>query len=382
MRVLVWQWGRYGSGPRYALELSDALQAHCKVKTLLSMAKGSEMLAHPDQRAKVDLPIETYRGKLDFIAKTLQIGRQLDAIDVELRRTKPDIAINAMLSYWDVFFVRRLQQLGIPVVTIIHDATTHPGDNFPLVQSAQRRIVDASDAVITLTDYVAGRLRAQPRWHATPLSIIPHPCFEYGELQLVPPSPPAPAAKRPLRLLLAGRIKAYKGLEVLSDALDHLPPGKVSVRIAGPSDNGAGMKAMTQKHDVDLQLGWCTDAQFFANVDWADVLVLPYIEASQSGVIPLAYSRARPVIVTPVGGLPEQVAHQESGLIADNTSGRAVAAAIMRMIEQPALLQTCSQGALRLAQQSLSWHQIAPRFAEALRGIVETRTSARAPMAS
>jgi len=58
---------------------------------------------------------------------------------------------------------------------------------------------------------------------------------------------------------------------------------------------------------VELDLGWKSDRNLIAHLDWADIAVLPYIEASQSGIAPMIFKRGRPVIATPVGGLPEQV---------------------------------------------------------------------------
>ncbi len=47
----------------------------------------------------------------------------------------------------------------------------------------------------------------------------------------------------------------------------------------------------------------------------ADVVVLPYVEASQSGAVPLAYAAEKPVVVTAVGGLPEAVEDGRTGLV-------------------------------------------------------------------
>src|SRR5258708_11880054 len=53
-------------------------------------------------------------------------------------------------------------------------------------------------------------------------------------------------------------------------------------------------------------------AEYFCR---ASVVVLPYIEASQSGVVSLAYSAAKPVVATTVGGLPEMVEHGRTGYL-------------------------------------------------------------------
>jgi glycosyltransferase involved in cell wall biosynthesis len=103
-----------------------------------------------------------------------------------------------------------------------------------------------------------------------------------------------------------------------------------------------------------------------AHLDWTDVTILPYLEASQSGVAPISFKRGRPVIATAVGGLPEQVLHAKTRLIAESTSASGLAAAIKYFAEDRTALRYCAQNALRHAEEDLSWEAIAPRFAEVL----------------
>ena len=271
-----------------------------------------------------------------------------------------------MPGYWDLFLVRRLRKLGVPVVTIVHDATLHPGDKFPLMDKIQRRMVEHSTAVITLSDFVANSLR-QSGFRDKPIITIPHVVFAMDELALPPVTPPEYRGDRPLKLLIAGRLKAYKGLELLVESLDHLESGAIHIRVAGPASDPGALEPLQKAYPkVELQLGWLSDLEFIRNLTWADLVVLPYIEASQSGVIPLAYKCARPVIATPVGGLPEQVQHGVTGLLASDVSASAIAGAIEAFLADPGLLKACSQGALRVATSSWSWAEIAPRFAEVL----------------
>src|ERR1700682_2462003 len=64
----------------------------------------------------------------------------------------------------------------------------------------------------------------------------------------------------------------------------------------------------------------------------ASVVVLPYIEASQSGVIPLAYSAAKPGVATMVGGLPEMVAHGRTGYFVSPRNETELAQALVRLL--------------------------------------------------
>ena len=92
------------------------------------------------------------------------------------------------------------------------------------------------------------------------------------------------------------------------------------------------------------------------------------LRRSQSGVAPNSFKRARPVIATPVGGLPEQVRHNETGLIAEDVSAASLAALIKRLAEERTLARRLGVGALRHADTEISWQALAPRFA----GLLET----------
>jgi glycosyltransferase involved in cell wall biosynthesis len=64
----------------------------------------------------------------------------------------------------------------------------------------------------------------------------------------------------------------------------------------------------------------------------ASVVVLPYIEASQSGVIPLAYSAGKPVVATKVGGLPEMVEHGRTGYLVEPRDVQGLAEAVVKLL--------------------------------------------------
>jgi glycosyltransferase involved in cell wall biosynthesis len=62
----------------------------------------------------------------------------------------------------------------------------------------------------------------------------------------------------------------------------------------------------------------------------ADLVVLPYVRATQSGVVPIAVAHAKPVAVTAVGGLREQVLDGRTGYLVPPGDPGALAEAIQR----------------------------------------------------
>ena len=71
-----------------------------------------------------------------------------------------------------------------------------------------------------------------------------------------------------------------------------------------------------------------TDREIESLISTHSVVVLPYSEASQSGIIPICTALKRPVVVTPVGGLTEQVISGITGIIAASHSAADIASAL------------------------------------------------------
>lgn len=94
-----------------------------------------------------------------------------------------------------------------------------------------------------------------------------------------------------------------------------------------------------------------------------DALVVPSTAEAQSLVIPQAFASGRPVIATSVGGIPELVRHEETGLLVPAGDSAALAAAMIRLIQQPALRIKLGNAGLEYARKYLNFED---RMAETL----------------
>ena len=342
LKIFIWQWGRFGSGPRYACELAMALRRHTDCRVLLSLSKQSELYRGLRQRSMVDFPVSTYANGWDFVRKTLLLSRLRQRLRQYLELHRPDVAICAMPGFWDAAIAGVFNRLNIPLCTIVHDATAHPGDWFRPLYRIQRQLMGRSTGIITLTRHVAEQLHARGLLAGKRHAIVEHIPFTFDDLGIPPPKKPEYPARRPLRLLLAGRLHAYKGVGVLADALPMLDPRTTSVRVVG-AGRSADLPRLAALPNVEMRQGWCSERELVSHMDWADVIVAPYVEASQSGIVAVAQGRGRPVIVTPVGGLPEQVLHEKTGLVAKAPTPEAVAGAIGRFLDRPELYEECAR---------------------------------------
>jgi glycosyltransferase involved in cell wall biosynthesis len=88
----------------------------------------------------------------------------------------------------------------------------------------------------------------------------------------------------------------------------------------------------------------------------ADLVVLPYESATQSGIVPIAHAFERPVVTTRVGGLPEAVRGGETGLLVEPRNPAALAEAIVRFYEEE--METRLRRNI-VQQRRFSWEELA-----------------------
>ncbi len=329
MRVIVWQWGRFGAGPRLAVSLAEGFRALDGVESGLSLSTGAEVMRGPDG-ASCELPVETYTGVAGLAWRLIQAPITVMKLSRQLRRLDPQLAVCAMPGPLDLLMILALHRIGIPAAVIVHDAEAHPGDRIPLLQMSQRALLRRAHLVIVLSLHVAERLRANGSLRSgTPVIVASLPPLSFGAV--------APLAARagPRRLLCFGRLRAYKGLDLLAEALRSLgPPADLEVRVVGNGPESTALAALRILPGVRVENCWVPESEVNTLLNWADVVVLPYREASQSGIAPTALATGRRVIATRVGGLPEQLGDSPLATLCEPEAA-SLAAAIARVMEMP-----------------------------------------------
>ncbi len=301
MRILVWQWGRRGAGPRVATELAAGLRELPGHSVFLSLSTRAEILTSRDG-PDCALPVATYDGVIGFLCRLLLAPLTVWSLMRRIRALAPEVAICAMPGPLDLVMAWALRRLRVRVIVTVHDADRHPGDGFPLQMALQRRLIRRADGLIALTRHVAARLREQGAGQGKFILTASLPPFVFG------PRPPPPLAHGgPMRLLCFGRLLPYKGLDLLATALrgiDGVPP--FEVRIVGQGPQSATLRRLSGIDQVRVENRWVPEDEVSTLIAWADAMLLPYREASQSGVAAIAIAAGRWVLATRVGGLAEQ----------------------------------------------------------------------------
>jgi len=136
-------------------------------------------------------------------------------------------------------------------------------------------------------------------------------------------------------VLFFGRIWEYKGLEYLirAEPLITAQVPQARIVIAGRGEDLARYRNMMVHPErftvYNEYIPGDKRAELFRR---ASVVVLPYIEASTSGVIPVAYTFAKPVVATTVGSLPEMVEDGRTGFLVPPRDPQGLADAIVRLL--------------------------------------------------
>jgi glycosyltransferase involved in cell wall biosynthesis len=225
-----------------------------------------------------------------------------------------------------------------------------------------------ADAVLTLSRHVSDQLRELRRIPYDRISVISHGAFQF--LKQEPPTRRFPQG-RPFRILFFGRILEYKGLPLLIDAYEQLRRQQpVELHVVGSGDTtdiGGRLRSLPGVH---FDNRWIPEGEVGSVLAAADVMVLPYVEASQSGVAAAAFGAGMPVVASPVGGLAEQVRHGENGVIAREISATALAEAIGTLAQNPSLYERCAANAAKTARGELAWPTIAAEIEKVLDRVV------------
>jgi glycosyltransferase involved in cell wall biosynthesis len=109
---------------------------------------------------------------------------------------------------------------------------------------------------------------------------------------------------------------------------------------------------------------WVAEEEVAEIFEQATIVVLPYTAGSQSGVLPIAASFALPVIATRVGGIPEQIEHERTGLLVTPGSVAELAAAIQRLIQEPQFARQLGENLQHEYRENKNWKVISRKIFE------------------
>ncbi len=176
-------------------------------------------------------------------------------------------------------------------------------------------------------------------------------------------------------ILFFGLIENYKGIRYLIEAepiiTAQIPNAKIV--IAGKGDFSKYRMLIKNSTAFEIINEYIPDEKVAELFERASLVVLPYTDAAQSGVLTIAYSFRKPLVVTNVGGLPEAVVDGETGLIVPPYDPYSLANAIIKILSDDRLRKSMVLAISKKAVE-LSWENIAIMTENAYDDVIQNRS--------
>ena len=339
----------------YTLQLANALSKSADLLLMLPKNKTERYIQMIDDNVTsylFHLPRNRYPSNILMLYRIVK----------RIRSFKPDLIHLQGGHAWFNLVLGFLSRKYTLVITV-HDVTHHTGDKDSLkvpsfISDLNKRY---ADHIIVHGNALKTQLINAHNRAADTVCVIPH-----GELSVY-----RKLSKQKENveqdndtILFFGRIWEYKGLRYLIEAepLISKEHPNVKIVIAGSGENFEKYERMFVNKDRFVVHNKFIPHEMVANLfQSASIVVLPYVEASQSGIIPLAYAFSKPVVATNVGSLAEIVDDGKTGYIVPPRDPKALAKAINSLLKDKNKLKAMGQNAYAKTKHDLSWDTIATK---------------------
>lgn len=280
----------------------------------------------------------------------------------KIKKSFPDLLI---MKYWMSYFgpslgyVAGRMPASTKVVTILDNVIPHEKKFFD--KAFTKYFLNRNDGFIAMSDKVKTDLLTYlPN---AKVQLLPHPLYNhFGEI------PDAKKARKTLglyhdkkTLLFFGFIRDYKGLDLLIDAfskLDDTYQLVIAGEVYGSFEKyDALIEKCANKDKIFKHVKYISDTEVGNYFAAADVCILPYKSATQSGITGISYHFETPMIATDVGGLAEVIEHNKTGLIVAEPNPELLKNGIIQFFEVFSDFSFVDN--IRQLKKELSWNSFA-----------------------
>jgi glycosyltransferase involved in cell wall biosynthesis len=325
--------------------------------------------------------IEPWAGRLPTrgfrLLKGIEHTADMARLCRRLARERPDIIHFqwAPLPVIDRRFVPALRRIA-PTVLTVHDTTPFNGSPNAALQSiGAASIYAAFDHLVVLTEAGKAQLAARGIPSAM-ISVIPH-----GPL-VVPQAAPRPRSSDGRRtILIFGKIKPYKGVDLLIEAFALLPDRlRADTRLAIVGEPympieplRARAAALGISDRISWDLRYVRDDEIGSIIEAADILAFPYRQIDMSGVLVLGLRYAKPVVASAIGAFAELLRDGEHGRLVPPDDVSALRDALAELLADPVRAALMGENVRRLEERIVGWPEVAERTAALYRQLLDRR---------
>ena len=270
-------------------------------------------------------------------------------------------------------FVKKLSALGPKIVYTVHDPLPHEenvtlwGKIFSKYKIKYQRpyVLKYCSAVhIHSSKHLDKLVSMYGEWVKNKAYIVQHGGGQLPEIRKGNTEPPEIRGEKlhdEMVILFFGRIHPYKGLDYLFKAFQICLDKKIKAKLIIAGEGKFDIESARHFGNDCIIINRYIDEQEIKRLfEISSFVVLPYVSATQSGVIPLAYSFEKPVIITDTGALSELVVDRITGLLVPPKDEVALAEAIISMLDDKKLVQM-SKEAKSFMEKHFSWDKVAKK---------------------
>ena len=243
-----------------------------------------------------------------------------------IESVKPDFVYFFHDPIYSLSFIKHTT---IPWGIAVHDPLPHNGGRMA-INLLRRYIFKKCDNFFLFSQNLIPEFKKvyglnDSQIHNTQLGIYSHLSTLYGF-----PVEKAQESNNSLKILFFGKILPYKGLPLLLRAFKCLREKNMNVEltIAGKGYVDSDIISLTSANGIFLDNDYIDEPQLAEYIKNSDIVICPYEEATQSGVIMTSYAFCKPVIATRVGGLTEMVKDGMTGTIIEPSNVDAIVEAL------------------------------------------------------
>lgn len=274
-------------------------------------------------------------GKFKNFARFLPF--KLKKVLNQILQFKPDIVHLVNFNLWSIFMIKLIKKKFpmICVIQTIHDPFPH-SDNFILY----RYIIKKWNADISkVADYIILHNKKMMSnfmtcYNTDSKKVLYAPLLHFYPQDYIPPN-------YTRTVLFYGRMKKYKGLVFLPRISFLLRNSNIKITVAGSGHIPRKLKKNLQKMEnvtvINKYINSDEERRLF---QYSDLIILPYLDATQSGIVPLSFKFSRPVVAFNVGALEEQIVNGYNGFLVDPYNIEEFVGKIKLLIEDEDLLKT------------------------------------------
>jgi glycosyltransferase involved in cell wall biosynthesis len=312
-KVLLLSLQKLGGGAIDSLEMSNALMEN-KFFHYILISEGNELSNRfTDTKYRKVIRIKTFASNyFSFLINTFLFFRWIKLIQI-LRKIKPDIIHITHFHVWAIFVYLLRPIFKYKIFYGVHDNPFEPKEEPVFLMNFFEKIfVKKADLILTYSNFMKESIKkyvSSKAIEVLPLGIHDALCPKLEKK--------FDLNKESLDVLFFGRLESYKGIDTLVRAYEILKKEnlKIKLTIAGRGKIDKHLENKINELGIIFKNYWISNEELCRLIENCDVLVAPYKNATQSGIVSVALAYGVPIIATNVGSFSEYIKDGVNGFL-------------------------------------------------------------------